>query len=95
MKYVIQTSPNRATRKYTTPVVKYAIVQSNGKFKFVTDIHQATLFGSAGLAIQAIGFRAKRVNKITADLTLAQVDEVIPTPAPTRQVRQVLNGRTW
>ena len=97
--YVIQTSPNRSLYGWRGPsqriAVKYAKVRADQKFDWVIGIEGATLFNSIADVNAALGRRAQRVNKLTNDIVIAEVERAapvrLPPPAQVRVVR-VLNG---
>lgn len=71
MQIVLGTNPSRTTRK--APRTRYIKVQITGKFKFVDTVQDATVFPSAGRAIQALGIRARRLSsdaKVSSELVL-------------------------
>lgn len=78
--YVIATKPGRTVRRMKNAAQKFAQVQPNAKFKFVTDVNQATLFRSASDLLRAVGLRARtlvngtRKVGVTGDLTWAEVE---------------------
>lgn len=96
MQCVIQTVPGRSTANFRGPsarvATKYAQVQRDHRFKFVPDLTGATVFDSVPEAIKALGLRAQQVNKITDELTIAEVEVARPTPTPPIKVKQILNG---
>jgi hypothetical protein len=76
MPLVIATKParrikNPGWRIHRGGTQKFVQVQPNGKFKFVTDANQATIFKSASDFLTAVGVRAQKVRKVTNDLTWA------------------------
>lgn len=96
---VIQTTPGRSVRNFRGPsakiATKYVKVRADNKFEFMANLESATVFESVPEAIQAIGRRAQQVNKITDELTIAEVEKgyVAPTPPPQMlTVKKVLNG---
>ena len=77
--YVICTSPKRDVRHpnwriHQNGTQKYVQVLPTGKFRFVTDVQQATVFKSARDVLTATGIRAQKVRKITNDLTWAEAN---------------------
>lgn len=83
--YVIATSPRRLTNRRSNAVQKFAAVQPNGKFRWVTSLDNATLFTSSTDLLYAIGVRARaltgrfqpRYNRnggLTHDVTWAEVE---------------------
>jgi len=74
---LIATKPGRTVRRSKNAVQKYAQVQSDGRFKFVTDPNQATQFRNASDLLHAVGVRARtlvngsRKVGVTRDLTWA------------------------
>jgi len=75
--YVLCTKPARRIahpnwRVHQVSTQKYVQVQPNGKFKFVTNEQQATVFKTASDLLTAVSLRAQQVRKITNDLTWAE-----------------------
>lgn len=74
---LIATKPGRTVKKSKNSVQKYAVVQSDGKFKFTSDPNQATQFRNASDLLYAVGIRARtlvngsRKVGVTRDLTWA------------------------
>ena len=78
--YVIATRPGRTVRRSKNAVQKYAIVQSDNRFKFTADVNKATQFRSASDVLKAVGLRARTLKNgsnhagVTSDLTWATVE---------------------
>ena len=76
--YVIATYPNRRTNRTKNAIQKFAAVGRNGKFRWVTNLDQATLFTSSRDLLYAIGVRARnlsgRFGGLTHDVTWAEVE---------------------
>lgn len=86
-RYVITTVPNRRTRRAANARTKYAKVRVGGKFQFVNDPNEATVFTSMGNLLQAFGLRCRALRgRPTADLTVATVRQAGVA------VEEVLNG---
>lgn len=84
---VIATNANRATRLYRTAKQKFAQVRRDGKFQFVTNINEATVFQSFAAALKAYGIRCQKLRREpTGDLVFHEV-----AGAGVRTLR-VLNG---
>ena len=81
MFFVIATKPGRAVRNQRNAVQKFVQVRADGKFKFVTDANQATLFRTASDLLRAVGIRARtlvngsRRAGVTSDLTWAEAQQ--------------------
>jgi len=74
--YVLATSQHRTVRRAKNAVQKYAVKQSNGKFKWITTLASATVFPSMGQLLQAVGIRARLLrNQPTGDLIVLQVQQ--------------------
>lgn len=74
LQYVIATKPGRTVTKPKNAVQKFAQVRDDDKFKFVTDVNQATVFNAASELLYAAGRRAQELeNEPTHDLTWAEV----------------------
>ncbi len=74
--FMIATRPGRTTRKAKNRVQKFAQVTSTGKFKWVTNASDATVFKTASDLLYAIGVRAKELdNSPTKDITWAEVEQ--------------------
>jgi hypothetical protein len=84
--FMIATRPGRTVRKSKNRVQKYAQVQSSGKFKWITDPNAATVFKTASDLLKAVGLRASEVDKITGDITWAEVE------TQNVNVRHIYNG---
>lgn len=105
MRCVIATRPNRVVRNWRNNVQKYAQVRYDGKFRFVTDLNEATLFTSTPEALRALAVRGAKLrnpggtsrNNYGQDLTIAEVEEtrpayVPPVPRGGLRVTRFLNG---
>jgi hypothetical protein len=85
--YLIATKPGRTTRKYKNAVQKFARVQPNGKFKWVTSAADATVFKSMPDVLYALQIRAQELEGgPTRDLTIADAQ------VSTVQVGRFYNG---
>lgn len=91
--YVIATRPGRTVRRSKNAVQKFAIVQSDNRFKFTSDVNKATQFRCASDLLKAIGLRARTLRNgsthagVTGDLTWATVE------TSGVRVTQIYNGR--
>lgn len=68
--FLIGTKPGRNVQIRANAAQKYVRVRGDGKFDFVADQNQATVFEDSTTALHAIGIRAQQVRKITEDLVL-------------------------
>lgn len=73
--FVIGTSSTRTVKKgRNRGVRKYVQMQAGGKFKFVTELHQATVFSSMATLLQAYGVRCQGLSgSPTTDLVVHRV----------------------
>lgn len=77
---VIATRPGRTVRQSKNNVQKFAIVQADNRFKFTSDVNQATQFRNASDLLKAVGLRARTLKNgashagVTGDLTWATVE---------------------
>lgn len=74
--FMIATRPGRSTKRAKNRVQKYAQVQPNGKFKWVTNPNEATVFKTASDLLFAYGIRVGELNNDpTKDVTWAEVEQ--------------------
>ena len=76
--YVIATDPHRVVKNPANQAQKFVTLASNGKFKFIRDRSQATVFTSMKTLLQAYGRRCRLLrNGPTSDLLVLEV--TVPT----------------
>lgn len=95
MKVAIGLNPNRVVaNRANRGINKYARVSTGGKFKWVLDLEEATLFPSFQAALGAFGRRCQAVDKVTDDVLFHEVQEAARPvrPVTTRSVTRTLNG---
>lgn len=91
--YVIATRPGRSVSRSKNNVQKFAVVQSDNRFKFTTDVNRATQFRNSSDLLKAVGLRARtlvngaRKVGVTGDLTWATVENTGV------RVEKIYNGR--
>jgi len=74
--FMIATKPSRRVRKTKNAVQKFALVTSSGKFKWVTDPNQATLFKTFSDLLFAYASRCAELDgDPTKDVTVAEASQ--------------------
>jgi len=93
--YVVATSPHRVVNKAANRgIQKYGQKRTDGKFKWVTNLRDASIFTSMSTVLQYMGLRATKLRRgPTTDLIILQVQTSPPVPvSPLIQVVGTLNG---